>query len=268
MWPVAAGRAVSATTVSEVGTPSEHEPACELGRATWTEIEAATARGSMLLIIPVGSCEQHGPHLPLDTDTRIATEVAQRVARQLERQRPVLVAPAIPITASGEHQGFPGTLSIGNAAMTMLIIEMIRSANWAAETVLVNGHGGNRAAIDAAVAQLQQEGHRITTWWPSIPSQIGDQHLDRLDLHAGLIETSIIAALEPSMVRADHIESGPDTVDLDLMLSSGIAAVSANGVIGDPTAASASLGEILLALFVEQLLAALSAAHTETPQDR
>ena len=74
----------------------------------WTDV------GSPILVVPVGSCEQHGPHLPLHTDTVIATALARALA---ERRDDCVVAPALTITASGEHQGFAGTLSIGSAAM-------------------------------------------------------------------------------------------------------------------------------------------------------
>jgi mycofactocin system creatininase family protein len=250
------------TTVEAVSAsdPPNQVLVGDLGRTTWTEVAAAAATGSVLLMIPVGSCEQHGPHLPLDTDTVIATALARRAAARLDQERPVLVAPAVAVTASGEHQGFAGTLSIGTEVLNAVIIEMIRSANWADEVILVNGHGGNRAAVDAAVGQLRDEGHRVTCWWPSPPTQVGDHHIDRLDLHAGLIETSMIAALDPTMIRADRIQPGPETVDLDTMLSTGIAAVSSSGVIGDPTTADAVLGEALLGYFVEQLLAEISSS--------
>src|SRR3954449_5713373 len=104
----------------------------------WTEV------ASPILLLPVGSCEQHGPHLPLHTDTVIATALACGVA---ERRSDCVVAPPITIGASGEHQGFAGTLSIGTDAMTNVLIELVRSADWAAGVVFVNGHGGNAAAM-------------------------------------------------------------------------------------------------------------------------
>ena len=105
------------------------------------------------MIIPVGSTEQHGPHLPLDTDTRIATAVARHVAARLaggsgDSQLQWVVAPAIAYGASGEHQSFPGTISIGTDALSSLLLEYGRSATcWAQRLVFVNGHGGN---IDGA----------------------------------------------------------------------------------------------------------------------
>ncbi|MBA3984140.1 MAG: creatininase family protein, partial [Acidimicrobiia bacterium] len=88
---------------------------------TWPEIESRARRP--VLIVPLGSCEQHGPHLPLHTDTVIATALAERLAKTDDS---FLVAPAVAAGASGEHQAFPGTLSIGTAAMTQVVVELVR----------------------------------------------------------------------------------------------------------------------------------------------
>src|ERR1700677_3211024 len=97
-------------------------PAWELTRTRWPEIEEGPRR---LLVVPVGSLEQHGPHLPLDTDTRIAVAVARRACAG---RAGVALAPAFAIGASGEHAGFPGTLSIGTEALMSSLIEMGRHA--------------------------------------------------------------------------------------------------------------------------------------------
>lgn len=117
-------------------------------------------------MIPLGSTEQHGPHLPLDTDTRIATAVARRARARLGDGW--LVAPAIAYGASGEHQSFAGTISLGTEALTLLLVEYGRSAGtWARRLVFVNGHGGNVAALGAAVARLRAEG-RDAGWCPCV----------------------------------------------------------------------------------------------------
>ena len=110
------------------------------------------------MIVPLGSLEQHGPHLPLDTDTRIAVAVARGAATARDG---VALAPALAFGASGEHDAFPGTLSIGTGALTELLVELGRDASrhWGA-LLLVNGHGGNADAVSAAAARLGAEGRR------------------------------------------------------------------------------------------------------------
>src|SRR5215468_10610988 len=115
----------------------------------WPEVDGEPRK---LLVVPVGSLEQHGPHLPLDTDTRIAVAAAERACAG----RPAIgLAPAIAIGASGEHAAFPGTLSIGTEALALLLVELGRHASlhWPA-MLLVNGHGGNGPAIAGAIATL------------------------------------------------------------------------------------------------------------------
>src|ERR1700734_549991 len=134
-------------------------PASELAQLRWPEIEQGPRR---LLVVPVGSLEQHAPPLPLDTDTRIAVAVARRACAG----RPgVALAPAFAIGASGEHAAFPGTLSIGAEALTTCLIELGRHASlhWPA-VLLVNGHGGNAGAIGDALGKLRAEGRDCHVW--------------------------------------------------------------------------------------------------------
>jgi creatinine amidohydrolase/Fe(II)-dependent formamide hydrolase-like protein len=130
----------------------------ELAGATWMEVEA---HPRLALLVPLGSLEQHGPHLPLSTDACIASAIALRAAAG----RPgVAVAPALAFGASGEHAGFPGTLSIGTRALCDLLVELARDASrdWSA-LLLVNGHGGNRDAVERAIARLRTQGVRAVS---------------------------------------------------------------------------------------------------------
>src|SRR5664279_4473379 len=134
--PTTGARQVNSAYHRGVAFPSD------LGNSTTRQLHNL----SPALIVPLGSPEQHGPHLPLDTDTRIADAVAGRVAERLDGDW--LLAPAIGYGASGEHEGFPGTISIGTAALQLLLIEFGRSASgWASRMVFVNGHGGNVEAL-------------------------------------------------------------------------------------------------------------------------
>lgn len=205
----------------------------ELGATTWTELA-----GPRTLVVPVGSLEQHGPHLPLDTDTRIAVAACRRALGGMDH---VDLAPPLAYGASGEHEGFAGTLSIGHAALRTVLVELGRSASrWADRMLFVNGHGGNLPTIAEAVATLRNEG-RDAAWFGC--------GVSGGDAHAGRTETAILLALDESLVRSGSAAAG-NTADLrDLlpaMTAGGVAAVSANGVLGDPTGATAAEGERLL----------------------
>lgn len=223
----------------------------DLGALTWPSLDAAPGRRP-LLVVPCGSTEQHGPHLPLDTDTRIAVEVARRLAAGA--RCPVVVAPAVPFGASGEHQDFPGTVSIGSAALAGLLTELVRSVRgWCAGVVCVSAHGGNADALRAVAATAAHEGDRLLVWPVSVPAG---------DAHAGRTETSLMLAIEPSSVRLEKAAAGP-MAPVDLLLprlrAGGVRSVSANGVLGDPTGASAAEGRRLLEHLSRRLAAAVDA---------
>lgn len=215
-----------------------------LSSSTWPELPA----GSVLLI-PVGSTEQHGPHLPFTTDAIVATAVAEGVASRLGR---AVVAPAVAYGASGEHADFPGTLSIGLDVLQAVLVELGRSATiWAAGVVFVNGHGGNALAVDAAVRRLVQEARDVA--WVPCAAPGGDAH-------AGRTETSLLLHLAPELVELELAEAG-ETRPVQLLLpelrASGVRALSPNGVLGDPAGATAEEGARILATMIDRATAAL-----------
>ena len=233
------------------------EPHLDVARATWTEVAALPAR---VLLVPVGSCEQHGPHLPFETDTLVAVEVAGRVAAA---RSDAVRSPAVAFGASGEHQSFPGTLSIGTEALTTLLVELGRSAGATTEgdtafraIVFVNGHGGNLWAVHRAVEVLVGEGRSAHAWAPAVPGG---------DAHAGRTETSMLLAIAPDLVGPDRPTGATEPVaDLvDTMRAGGVGAVSSNGVLGAATGASASEGRAILDDLTDDLdrvVAAVSSA--------
>ena len=141
-----------------------------------------------MLVIPLGATEQHGPHLPLETDTLIARAIAHRQSRRATTWRS---PPALPYGSSGEHGGFPGTLSLGQDTL-----ELRWSSSSAARRLrrgrVASWHGGNAEPLSRAVARLRAEGHRVVA---------GSPPPGAADLHAGRTETSLMLALAPERVR-------------------------------------------------------------------
>jgi len=204
-----------------------------LGDRAWPAVD-----GDALLAVPLGATEQHGPHLPLSTDTDIAVALCADLA---ERRADVLVAPALAYGSSGEHAGFAGTVSIGQAATELVLVELCRSAcETFGRVVLVCAHGGNAEPLARAVARLRGEGREVSAWGPSW----------RGDTHAGRVETSVMLALDADRVALDRAAPGataPLPELIDALRAEGVRAVAPNGVLGDPAGASAAEGRELLA---------------------
>src|SRR3954468_23552319 len=159
-----------------------------------------------LLVVPLGSVEQHGHHLPLATDTAVACAVAAAAAEGLDG---AVLAPALAYGASGEHEGFPGTISLGTEALTGLLVEYGRSAGrWAGQVLVVNGHGGNLDALCAAVPLLRGEGRDVAWFVCGVPGG---------DAHAGRTETSLMLHVEPDAVQEGRAVPG-ETAPLGALL--------------------------------------------------
>jgi creatinine amidohydrolase len=214
-----------------------------LAGAVWPDVP----RGA-LLVVPLGSTEQHGHHLPLGTDTAVACAVAEAATDSLDR---ALLAPALPYGASGEHEDFPGTISLGTEALTGLLVEYGRSAGrWAGRVLLVNGHGGNLDALRAAGGRLRAEGRDVAWFACGVPGG---------DAHAGRTETSLMLHVEPEGVLGERAAAGETAPIADLLprlRAEGVRGASPNGVLGDPDGASGAEGAALLADLAGRLVAA------------
>ncbi|MCF6378132.1 mycofactocin biosynthesis peptidyl-dipeptidase MftE [Nocardioides KLBMP 9356] len=220
-----------------------------LANATWPSVDR-----SATVLVPVGSTEQHGPHLPLDTDTTIATAVASAAQRWLQHERGAraFVAPPVSYGSSGEHQAFAGTCSIGTEALVVVLVELVRSLRtWAGPVVLVNGHGGNLEALRRASTTLRSQGQAVAVYCCSTTDG---------DLHAGHTETSLMLYLAPEAVRVGSVEPG-NTEDLEELMprlrKDGVASVSPNGVLGDPRDASAAHGRRVMRHMTSRMAAVL-----------
>jgi mycofactocin precursor peptide peptidase len=222
----------------------------ELADATYLQVEATGGRS--LLAVPLGSLEQHGPHLPLDTDTRIAVALTKGLAA---RRAAVAVAPAVAYGASGEHAGFPGTLLVGHGVLANLLVELVRSSRGSfAGVVLVSAHGGNEEALRSVTERSGREGDDVLVFPVAIEGG---------DAHAGRTETSLMLALDPAAVRLELAAAGctePLRTLLPRLRAEGVRPVSSNGVLGDPAGASAEEGRALLDALVTDL-AATVASH-------
>lgn len=210
-------------------------PGAALRELTW--VEAGRVAPESILVVPVGATEQHGPHLPLTTDTDIAAGLAERVRL---RRADAVVAPPVAYGSSGEHDGFAGTISVGQAGIELFLVELCRSASLTFERVLLLcAHGGNREPIRRVAEQMRDEGRDVTVFHP----------VWGIDAHAGRAETSLMLALAPDRVLLNRAAAGAvERIDslMPRLVADGVAAVSSNGVLGDPAGASAEEGEALL----------------------
>lgn len=202
-----------------------------------------------IVLLALGSWEQHGAHLPFDTDTVIIEAVVDAAIRSVDPENTQFsVVPTIGVTASDEHNGFAGTLSIGTNALSDAVVSIARSASWARGICIVNGHGGNADALKLVHSALEYENIRHSIW--SLP------YYEGADMHAGHTETSLMLHLAPGTVRMDLAEVGAvgdSEMLIERMRADGIKEVSSNGVVGDPTNATAAHGAAMLSFYADHL---------------
>jgi creatinine amidohydrolase len=202
-----------------------------------------------IVLLALGSWEQHGAHLPFDTDTVIIEAVVDVAMRSVDPNNSQFsVVPTIGVTASDEHNGFAGTLSIGTNALSDAVVSIARSASWARGICIVNGHGGNADALKLVHSALDYENIRHSIW--SLP------YYEGADMHAGHTETSLMLHLAPGTVRMDLAEVGAvgdSEMLIERMRAGGIKEVSSNGVVGDPTNANAAHGATMLSFYADHL---------------
>lgn len=223
--------------------------------ATRPEVEAF-ARRHPFAILPVGSFEQHGPHLPLDTDNRIAEAMALEVARRSTG----LVLPVLNVGYAWVWRGIPGTLTLRFDTYMAVIRDIAESlAGWGIKAVFVlSGHGSNPQPVKHAIRELIHEQHDIRVL-NSVYLGLGEMLAEAAsqkwadDLHAEEIETSLMLAIAPETVRMelaapDYPPVPPDYGRSELSMGH----IARSGVFGDPTPATAEKGQRWLALGAER----------------
>lgn len=243
----------------------------------WPEV-GQILREPNVLLMPIGSTEQHGLHLPLNVDSRCATYIAEQAARKVvnEREIRILVAPTIQYTVVTEFSEFPGTIGISLDTEIRVIREITQGfiKQGFRKIILVNGHGPNTVPISAALHDISIEFPDIglygINWWSLVSDIIMQVRKSGMGLHADELETSICLVIQP-----EKVESGKSVKDSPkLSLSSRWAIpdlfnlyskvfyhspknfpkyTEASGVMGDPTVATKQTGETVIMAAVDEL---------------
>ncbi|MFF0206091.1 creatininase family protein [Streptomyces sp. NPDC005017] len=211
--------------------------------------EDVKARNSRIAVLPVGSFEQHGPYLPLATDTLVACAIAGEIAAA----HPVHLLPAVTLACSHEHAAWPGTVSISSVTLHAVVRDIAESLRRSGvdTLVLVNGHGGNYV-LGNVVQESSARGERMALFpapedWETARERAGVLTSLLTDMHAGEIETSILLHAYPEMVRPGYESADFVADDRRHLLTVGMAAYTDSGVIGRPSLGTAEKGKALLA---------------------
>jgi creatinine amidohydrolase/Fe(II)-dependent formamide hydrolase-like protein len=236
-----------------------------LGELTWPEAKTRFKEVDIALL-PVGAIEQHGPHLPLDTDAFDAQHLALEVAKACGEPRPI-VLPLIPYGVSYHHDEFSGTISIGNDTLARMVHEIGMSAarNGVTKLVIVNGHGGNAPALNFAAQQINRDAHIFVCVDTGETSDVDIYSMIETpnDVHSGEIETSTSLAVRPELVhmeRAEKLVPKFSSRYLDFTSKRGISwyaftkRISESGVMGDPTKATAEKGRRMWDMMIKHLV--------------
>lgn len=204
-------------------------------------------------LLPVGSFEQHGAFLPLATDTVIAVTVARAIGDAY----PALQLPPVTISCSHEHAGWRGTVSISAATLYATVTDIAASlrAGGVDKLVLISGHGGNYV-LGNVVQEASARGERMALFptevdWLNARAAGGVELGPESDMHAGELETSLLLHAHPELVRPDYADHDELADDRNRMLTRGLAAYTASGVVGRPSLASAAKGRAALANLVD-----------------
>jgi creatinine amidohydrolase len=227
-------------------------PSAETG-ALHTVLPATTTTdpdaGLPVAVLPIGSCEQHGPYLPLTTDTLIASAIAAAISQYHQLRQ----LPPITVSCSHEHVAFAGTLSITATTLAAIVTDIADSLaeQGATGLIIVNAHGGN-AVLTNVVQQANTGGplgmglYPSREDWTEARAAAGITSSSHDDMHAGELETSILLAYYPEYLRPGWHTSDHTHSDRRYLTTLGMHAYTDTGVIGQPSLATADKGRALL----------------------
>jgi creatinine amidohydrolase/Fe(II)-dependent formamide hydrolase-like protein len=244
----------------------------------WPEVKAAIEDGFDTIVFGVGSTEQHGPHLPLASDTLMGEWLAEAAARKLGR---ALVAPTVRVGCSQHHIAFPGTISIDNQTLEELLINYVQTLlnHGFRRAVIIPSHGGNFHIVENAVGRLQDilpdkdvvsfcDLKRLIEASHKLSNEHGISS-GASGAHAGEFETSILLFLRPDLVNmAAAVEGFTGDIEplIPDLLKHGLAKVTSNGILGDGRLGDASRGEEYLNAWLKLILTEVQAHRSATVQ--
>ena len=244
---------------------ASRSPERRLGHLAWPDLDGGAIRTA---IVPLGATEQHGPHLPLATDTLIADALAARLAARIDG---AVALPALAVGCSSEHLGFPGTLDVTPDTLVAILTDVLRSLarHRVTDAFVFSAHGGNVATLAAALPRLRAAVPELrVTASADLDALTRRLHEEARGFgvspeaaghHAGEIETSIMLALHPELVRVDELAPGHVTpgADAQALFYPDLRRTAATGTVGDPRGATALRGARYLAVWLDVLEAAL-----------
>lgn len=250
-----------------------------IGDLTFQEVNTALSASS-ILCLPMGSMEQHGPHLPLNTDTVLAEAFTARIVERWGEAYDLWRLPPVAAGLSREHEWAPGTLSLSVGGLTQMLRELCRvivRALPARNLLIVNGHGGNRGLLEVLGRELRGDfGLNVCALHlGAMISPVADAAIP--EIHAGMDETSVMLALAPGLVRSDRIGqliNPPNGTAVQAAIldpttswpwSSGDKRIADLGVIGDAAKASAGHGHSIVTRVVEGAGAVLKQLRDNQP---
>ena len=235
-----------------------------MAEVDWARLKAHELRKladeNAVVVLPIASIEQHGPHLPVMTDTRLGQEVAHRAARMVYDSRPVVVTPVVWSGLSEHHMPFGGTLTLSQDTFRMVIRDLVDAItrHGFRHILISNSHGGNIVAMQQILSELAptSDATLVATTYVTEAGDALSKHLEDQPtvMHAGEAETSMMLVCEPELVDTTNLADLASPKDAGKALAAGQASfrwrpythVTENGVSGDPSRSSAEKGEKLL----------------------